>query len=436
MFSEPHGAPEPDPEALSRDWRRSGPKTQQHVVDDPVYDRATAALVAALVAGLQDRFLRFKLPLPVGLPELRQVFARILDDEPAVQALSSLRGEAPAPKPAPTVGGGLPKTPRDRLTARLWLARYAFVSMTETANWSDDDLDEATEIVGGMMDDEEDERAVTIVNNMSPEAAMTVGDMAKRDWQEYVARSSADLVATPNENDPRGDAPAVRDRDSQIRSLRSEIETLNAYIVKLGDERDRLKAEVGELDGIDPTHPRLFWPKVDPEDQAVPAPADVRTLRISATIDSGPEAPQLVRYGFDASPIGEHDGGRFYTLAPTSREFLPKDDTQQVGPELKVPPRHTIVAPETRWEPVDGILRARVATEHQAMMVLSIGAVAGKPPEHFAPRVVAQDGPPSIVDLIALAPGQVFDLTVWVYVESWWTDARYDVFARIQPAGG
>lgn len=70
------------------------------------------------------------------------------------------------------------------------------------------------------------------------------------------------------------------------------------------------------------------------------------------------------------------------------------------------------------------------------MRVLSIGGVDGKHPEHFAPRVVTQDGPPSIVDLIALAPGQVFDLTVWVYVESWWNDARYDLFAWIQPAGG
>lgn len=191
--SEPHAAPEPDPEALSRDWRRSGPKTQQHVVADPVYDRATAALVAALVAGLNERFLRFKLPLPVGLPELRQVFARILDDEAAVQALSSLRGEAPTTEraPSPTVVAALPKTPRDRLTARLWLARYAFVSLAETADWTDADLDEAGEIVTAMMDAEDDDGALGVDEP-------TVGAMAKRDWQEYVARS-ADLVATPSE---------------------------------------------------------------------------------------------------------------------------------------------------------------------------------------------------------------------------------------------
>ncbi len=564
MFSEPVAAPEPDPEALSRDWRRSGPKTQQHVVADPVYDRATAALVAALVAGLNERFLRFKLPLPVGLPELRQVFARILDDEAAVQALSSLRGEAPTTEraPSPTVVAALPKTPRDRLTARLWLARYAFVSLAETADWTDADLDEAGEIVTAMMDaEDDDERAVTIVNNMAPDTAAQIERMAqieraKERYREQVRghmtpeQVDAAIKRADQTSEPHGDAPspwahrkvghaqAAREREEiaamvwegpgalpddplparvreilvdlsialeEIRNLRAENERLreaSAQILQVvgegnlhersGDaspvvgrvrhEVTNLRSCVAGMYATAPAHPRLFWPKVDPEDQAVPAPADVRTLRISATIDNGPEAPRLVRYGFDASPIGEYDGGRFYALMATSRDFVPKEHApQQVGPEpplweqlvgvlrragktghvrevdgkaaiivdeprayfevttgapvQQVAPRHTVAAAEFGWEQVDGIRRAQVVTERQVVHVLSlIGSTDGM--SRASASVVIQDGPPSTIDLIALAPGQSFDLTDWTYIECWWIEDRYDVFARIRPAAG
>lgn len=205
-FVEPAEVPAtpPDPEGFARDIRRDAPQLRD-LVPDPLLDRVRSDLIAEIVKGLDERFLRFGMRFTVG--DLRQALANILDTRAAIDAFGRLRGETiHGDRATSIVGAESPinppaKTREERLRSILWLVRYGNMPYDTIKDWTDAQLDEMGGIVTDLMDEEDDDEEATErfdasqppeVVTFTPNPRTSDGPFNVDGWQEHLERAAAE----------------------------------------------------------------------------------------------------------------------------------------------------------------------------------------------------------------------------------------------------
>lgn len=209
IFGEAEPATPPDPEGFARDIRRDAPQLRD-LVPDPLLDRVRADLIAEIVKGLDERFLRYGLNFTQA--DLRSALGNILDTRAAIEAFSRLRGETiRGDAPTSIVGGDYmtftvdspdeakpAKTPIERRRAIAFLCRYGHLPYDTISTWTDAQLDEMGEAVDDLMDEEDDgddDEATARFDASQPPEVVTFAPqdqvLGSGAWQEHLERAAA-----------------------------------------------------------------------------------------------------------------------------------------------------------------------------------------------------------------------------------------------------